>query len=228
MPWTLGDTVHVTSLHATNDLHIDGDPVSTDILETSVTNLTSQLTAKANLAEPTFTGDVNINLPAGNTPPTATYSFDFTGGSALAGTTHENGTPTYSSAGVTTGPASNVKVSGAFILPSAFSVEWYGTLIAQAQDQRPWGMYTTGVSTTNVFLARKGNDSDKLRFGFPTGQNAIISDSIAQTGLKTRKCEKSRTKFGGAPAFNTLLLGPYGEPNSTDSIAQNGRTTRTM
>ena len=180
MPWTLGDTVHVTNLHAKNELHIDGDPVSTDItsLETSVSNLTSQLAAKANLADPTFTGNVNFNLPAGNTPPTATYSFDFTGGSALAGTTHENGTPTYSSAGVTTGPASNVKVSGAFTLPSAFSVEWYGTLITQAQDQRPWGIFKTGVSQTNVFLARKSNDSDKLRFGAPTGQNAIVSDSI--------------------------------------------------
>ena len=95
MPWTLGDTVHVTNLHAKNELHIDGDPVSTDItsLETSVTNLTSQLTAKANLAEPTFTGDVNFNMAAGITGPTATYSFDFTGGSALPGTTHENGTP---------------------------------------------------------------------------------------------------------------------------------------
>ena len=62
--------------------------------------------------------------------------------------------------------------------PSAFSVEWYGTLITQAQDQRPWGIYGS-QSQTNVFLARKGNDSDKLRFGGPTGQNAIISDSIA-------------------------------------------------
>ena len=60
MPWTLGD-VHVETLRASEDVHIEGENVSRELdgLDASIISLTS---SKANTDNPTFTGTVTLPL----------------------------------------------------------------------------------------------------------------------------------------------------------------------
>ena len=58
MPWTLGD-VHVESLRASDDVHIEGENVSHE-LDDSNASIVSLNAAKADKNNPTFTGTVTL------------------------------------------------------------------------------------------------------------------------------------------------------------------------
>ena len=77
MPWTLGD-IHVETLRASEDVHIEGENVSHELdgLDASIVSLNS---AKANTDNPTFTG--TVTLPSSTTIGGAlvsTYLVDWT------------------------------------------------------------------------------------------------------------------------------------------------------